>query len=328
MVAAEIKEQGRRVMAKEKLLVLGEQDPWDWEVLQAEFDCTKITDAAQLDALSDEACAAFRLGMLKFHYSVDGAFFDRFPNLKVFANYGVGYDSIDVDAAAARGIAVTNTPDVLSADVADLSVLMLLSLLRRSNAAEQWLRDGKWSSVGAFPLQRKMSGGRVGIVGLGRIGRAIGDRMAAFDCPIHYYSRAPKQTPDDWTYHASPQDLAASVDFLIVALAGGADTAGLVDRATIEALGPNGIIVNISRGTTIDEPAMIEALENKSIGGAALDVFVGEPNPDPRFLALDNVVLQPHVASATVETRKAMGALVRANLIACRDGTPLLTQVN
>ena len=153
-------------MSKELLLVLGEQDPWDRDALADAFDLVEVTDAAQLDALSPELCAKIKLGTLKFHFTVDGAFFDRFPNMTLFANYGVGYDTIDVDAAATRGIAVTNTPDVLSADVADLAVLMLLSFLRQSSAAEQWVRDGKWAAVGAFPLQRKMSGGRVGVTGI------------------------------------------------------------------------------------------------------------------------------------------------------------------
>ncbi len=315
-------------MTKMKLLCLGAQDSWDEEALAAEFDVVAVDHGRDLAEIPESTRADISLGMMKGHRHVGGSDFDLFPNMKVFANYGVGYDAIDVDAAAARGIAVTNTPDVLTADVADLAVVMLLSLLRKTVQAEEWLRQGKWSSVGNFPLQRTMSGQKTGILGLGRIGRAIADRMSAFDNEIHYYSRAPKDTPDGWTYHATTVDLAKSVDFLIIALSGGAETAGLVDADTIAALGPNGILVNISRGTTVDEAALIEALRNHSIGGAALDVFLNEPDLDPAFLSLDNVLLQPHVASATVDTRKAMGALVRDNLIAARDGKPLLTQVN
>lgn len=314
-------------MGTEKLLVLGAQDTWDMEALEAEFDVVQVlhdADPAELDAgLRD----GIKLAMLKGHRAVGAALFDLFPNLQIMANYGVGYDAIDVAAAQARGIAVTNTPDVLSADVADQAVVMLLSFLRQTAAAEQWLRDGKWAGTGEFPLQRRMSGGHVGILGLGRIGRAIAERLQAFDCPIHYYSRAPKDVPADWTYHDSTVGLAGAVDFLVIALSGGPETAGLVDRETILALGPTGVLVNISRGSTVDEASLLAALETRAIGGAALDVFQGEPNLDARFLTLDNVLLQPHVASATVETRKAMGALVRENLIAARDGAPLVTPV-
>lgn len=316
-------------MAKPDLLLIGQWYEWDLEPLNAEFNVTAIsadTDPASLDA---DFRAGVRFATLKGHAGLDGAFMDHFPKLELIANYGVGYDAIDVVAAASRGIAVTNTPDVLSADVADLAVLMLLSYLRQSVGAEAWLRSGQWGRDGDYPLQRKMSGGRAGIVGLGRIGRAIADRMAAFEMPISYYSRAPKpDVPETWSYYGSPQELAANVDFLVVALSGGPDTAGLVDAATLKALGPNGVLVNISRGSTIDEPALLDALENRQIGGAALDVFMNEPNPDPRFIALDNVLLLPHVASATEETRRAMGQLAIANLLAGRDGKELLTRVN
>lgn len=322
----ELRDQGQ--MAKEKLLSLGTQDPWDQTALDAEFDVISLPHGTDPTTLDETLRQEIRLGTLKGHSHVDGAFFDLFANMHTFANYGVGYDSIDTKAATARGIRVTNTPDVLSADVADLAIGLLLSFLRQFRGAEDWLRSGDWGTKGEYPLQRTMSGQKTGIVGLGRIGRAIAERMRAFDNEIHYYSRAPKDTPDGWTYHATPQALAAEVDFLIVALSGGPDTAGLVDKATIAALGPEGVLINISRGSTIDEEALITALETKSIAGAGLDVFVGEPNPDPRFRTLDNAVLLPHVASATQASRRAMGALVRANLIAARDGQELLTPVN
>lgn len=315
-------------MTKEKLLVVGEQDSWDREALADMFDLVELTGDMSPEDLPEDLRASIEYGTLKFHRTIDGAFFDLFPKLKILANFGVGYDAIDVNAATARGISVTNTPDVLNADVADLAVAMLLSLLRDARGAEDWLRDGRWAREGNYPLRRKMSGQRTGVLGLGRIGRAIADRMAAFENEIHYYSRKPKDVPAGWHYHDTPQSLAGSVDFLIIALSGGPDTAGLVDAKTIKALGPTGVLVNISRGTTVDEEAMIKALQSKSIAGAALDVFLNEPNPDPRFLDLDNVVLLPHVASATLDTRKDMGALVRKNLAAARDGQPLPTPVN
>lgn len=316
-------------MAKPDLLLIGPWYDWDLEPLNAEFNVTPISSDTDLTTLDADFRARVRFATLKGHANVGGDFMDHFPKLELIANYGVGYDAIDVVAAASRGIAVTNTPDVLSADVADLAVMMLLSFLRQSVGAEAWLRSGKWGTDGDYPLQRKMSGGRAGIVGLGRIGRAIADRMAAFEMPISYYSRAPKSdVPGDWIYYGSPQELAANVDFLVVALSGGPDTAGLVDAATIKALEPNGVLVNISRGSTIDEAALLDALESRRIGGAALDVFLNEPHPDPRFIPLDNVLLLPHVASATEETRRAMGQLAIANLLAARDGKALLTRVN
>ena len=315
-------------MAKNKLLVIGEQDSWDRDALAEMFEVVDLGGDANPEDWPADLRNAIEYATLKFHRTLDGPFFDLFPNLKILANFGVGYDAIDVSAASARGIAVTNTPDVLNADVADLAVMMLLSLLRDARGAEDWLRDGSWGAKGNYPLRRKMSGQRTGVLGLGRIGRAIADRMAAFENDIHYYSRAPKDVPDGWQYHATPQSLAGSVDFLIIALSGGPETAGLVDAATIDALGPTGVLINISRGTTVDEEALIKALQSKSIAGAALDVFLNEPNPDPRFLDLDNVVLLPHVASATLETRKDMGALVRKNLAAALAGDPLPTAVN
>ena len=173
-----------------------------------------------------------------------------------------------------------------------------------------------------------MSGGHVGILGLGRIGRAIADRLQAFGMQISYYSRGPKDVPDGWTYHATPKALAEAVDFLVVIVVGGAETQGLVSRDVMKALGPQGVLVNISRGSVVDETALLDLLENGELGGAALDVFWNEPNVDARFAALDNVVLYPHIGSATVDTRKEMGRVVRENLSAARAGKPLKTPVN
>jgi len=262
------------------------------------------------------------------HHPCGEAFFKRFPKVELVANFGVGYDAIDVVAAANHGVKVTNTPGVLTDDVADLTVLMMLSWCRQSHGAEAYTRAGKWAGEGAYPLQRKMSGGKAGILGLGRIGRAIADRLAAFDMEISYYSRAPKDTPEGWNYCATPQVLAAEVDYLVIACAGGPETAHICDADAIAALGKDGMIVNISRGSTIDEAAMLDALETGAIAGAALDVFASEPDFDPRFVKLDNVLLLPHVGSATVETRKAMGALMIANIVAASEGRALLTPVN
>lgn len=251
---------------------------------------------------------------------------EALPNLGLIANYGVGYDAIDVAAASAREIKVTNTPDVLNDDVADLCVGMMLAQARDMVRGHLLVASGKWGEM-SLPLNRKMSGAKVGIVGLGRIGREIADRLAAFKMEIHYTSRSEKQTPG-WTCHTDAAAMAAEVDWLVVALVGGPDTAGHVDRKVLEALGPEGVVVNISRGSTIDEEAMLDLLESGRLGGAALDVFQDEPNPNPRFRALTNVHLQPHQGSGTVATRRAMAELQLANITAFLSGKDLLTPVN
>lgn len=261
------------------------------------------------------------------HSNLTGAYMDLLPNLGIIANFGVGYDTIDVEEATSRGIRVTNTPDVLTGDVADLAIALLLGAAREIVPASDWIRAGKWSSEGNFRLARRVYGNKVGIVGLGRIGRAIADRLVGFDMDIHYSSRGEKETPG-WTYHGDAVSLANAVDFLVVALVGGPETQNHVSADVIKALGPEGILVNVSRGTTVDEGALLDALETGTIAGAGLDVFVSEPDLDPRFLKLDNVLLQPHQASATHDTRNVMGQLQRDNVAAFLSGKPLLTPVN
>lgn len=314
-------------MSKPDVILCGGYNDWDIDALEAKFTLHRADSADHAMALSGGAENARFVGYAG-HHPCGEAFFKRFPKVELVANFGVGYDAIDVVAAAEHGVKVTNTPGVLTDDVADLTVLMMLSWCRQSHGAETYTRAGKWAAEGAYPLQRKMSGGKVGILGLGRIGRAIADRLAAFNMEISYYSRAPKDAPEGWRYCATPQDLAAEVDFLVIACAGGPATANICDAAAIAALGKDGVIVNISRGSTVDESAMLDALESGAIAGAALDVFASEPDFDARFVALDNVLLLPHVGSATVETRKAMGALMTANIVAASEGRALLTPVN
>lgn len=263
----------------------------------------------------------------KGHDALSTDIMDAFPNLYLIANYGVGYDSIDVAYASTKGISVTNTPDVLTDDVADLAIGMLLSLTRDIVGASDWVRSGNWAKSGAYPLQRTISGTSIGIVGLGRIGRAIASRLQGFNTDIHYFARSKKEAPG-WTYHESLVDMAKAVDIMMVAVSGGPETTGLVSAEVIDALGPDGVIVNSARGTTIDEEALIQSLQSNKLRGAALDVFNNEPNIDTRFLKLDNVLLQPHQSSGTVETRKNMGVLQRQNLSAFFAGEPLITPVN
>lgn len=307
-------------------LAIGAYSDADKEALIADFDPIFLTGPDAMTDLDDGARGAIKALAYKGHSPFGAKQMDQLPQLGVIANYGVGYDAIDVQAATARGIAVTNTPDVLNDDVADIAVGMLLMQGRRMVQASAWARSGDWAKYGEFPLNRKVTGGKAGILGLGRIGMEIANRLAAFKMDIHYWSRREKDAPG-YTYHASPVDLAAAVDYLVVALVGGDDTANMVSADVINALGPGGVLINISRGSTVDEPALLDALEAGRLGGAGLDVFYNEPQVDPRFYDLDTVVIQPHQGSGTVQTRAAMGQLQRDNMAAFLAGTPLLTPV-
>lgn len=309
-----------------KILACGAFSETDVAAL-SEMGAQRIASLNEIAALGPETQSNIQALAFIGHDPLTGDVMDKLPNLGVIANYGVGYDTIDVPAATKRGIRVTNTPDVLTGDVADLAVALLLGAAREIVPASDWVRAGNWSRVGNFRLARRVHGGKIGIVGLGRIGRAIADRLVGFNADIHYSSRSQKETPG-WTYHQDAVSLAASVDFLIVALVGGPDTENHVSASVIKVLGPNGILINISRGTTVDEGALLEALESGTIAGAGLDVFVNEPNLNPRFLKLENVLLQPHQASATHATRNAMGQLQRDNISAFLSGQNLLTPVN
>lgn len=314
-------------MTKPYLLTFETYDDWDMVPMQAAYNLVAMPasgNVADLPAAQVEnvTAAAFR-----GHSSLSADIIDAFPNLKMIANYGVGYDTIDVAHATTRGIRVSNTPEVLTEDVADLAVGMVIAQMRDMLGASNWIRDGNWANNGSYALQRKVSGKTVGIVGLGRIGRAIAERLTPFKCDLHYYSRTEKDTPG-WTHHDDIVALAGLVDILVVCVSGGKDTLGIIGKDAIEALGPQGLMVNASRGTTIDEAALLDALETGKLGALATDVFLSEPNIDPRFLKLDNVLLQPHQSSGTVETRKAMGQLQRDNLAAFYAGKPLVTPVN
>ena len=244
---------------------------------------------------------------------VDAELMAALPNLGAVVNFGVGYDTTDVDAAAARGVAVSNTPDVLTDCVADTAVGLMIDTLRQFSAADRYLRAGRWPVDGNYPLTRQVSNTRVGIVGLGRIGTAIALRLSAFGCSISYHNR--REVPDSpYTYAASPVDLARGADVLIVAAAGGDGTRNLVDRAVLDALGSGGYLINIARGSVVDQDALVSALLDGRLAGAGLDVFADEPQVPQQLFALDNVVLLPHVASGTVQTRAAMEALTLRNL--------------
>lgn len=257
----------------------------------------------------------------------DAALMDRLPRLRVIAHHGVGYDTVDVEAATARGIRVSNTPDVLTDDVADFAIGLTLATLRRIPQADRYVREGRWEREGDMPFTDRMWGRRVGILGLGRIGLAIARRCEGFRMQIAYHTRSPKNVA--YRYYDSALELARNVEILIAIVPGGAATRHLVDGAVLAALGPKGVFINVARGSVVDENALIAALAGRRLGAAGLDVFASEPHV-PRALIdmADNVVLQPHQASATHETRLAMGRLVMENLIAGVAGRPLVTPVN
>lgn len=311
--------------AKPGLLVVGELPAWDLEALTERFDVHLYYAAEDKAGMLARGRDTIRAIATKGEVGADAAMMDALPKVEIIACYGVGYDLIDVPAAKARGIRVTNTPDVLTEEVADMAFGLLLAAARRIPAGDAWVRDGSWATKGSFPLTTRVWGKRLGIVGLGRIGSAIARRAAAFGMPIAYSARQRKDVPYEW--YPTPAALAPHVDVLMVSAAGGPATKGLVDRAAIEALRPGAIFCNVSRGTVVDEAALLAALRAGRIGAAGLDVFLNEPTIDPAFLTFDNVVLQPHAASGTVETRKDMGRLMRENLEAQMDGRPLLTPV-
>ncbi len=310
-----------------KVIAIGNYSEADLAKLKQAFDPVFLAETTEIGALDEATRSEITAAGFKGHKPFGPEAMDLLPNLKLIANFGVGYDSINVAAASERGIKVTNTPDVLNDDVADLAVAMLLMCGREMEHASRWAREGSWAEKGEYRLNRKVSGGRAGILGLGRIGRDIAERLVPFKMDLHYWSRSEKETPG-WTYHPTPTALAAAVDYLIVATVGGKATEKIVSKEVLEALGPRGILINIARGTTVDEEALIEALKTGGIYGAGLDVFWNEPKIDPRFYELDNVVIQPHQGSGTVETRAAMGQLQRDNISAFLAGNDLLTPVN
>lgn len=257
--------------------------------------------------------------------SVSAELIAQLPALEVIAVMGVGYDGIDVKAAKARGVPVTHTPDVLNDDVADLAIALMLGISRQIVRADGYVRSGEWSQ-GPMELGRKMSGSRLGLVGIGRIGQAIARRALAFDMEVAYTARhARPQLP--YAYFPDAAALAAASDYLVVITPGGPSTHRLIDANVLRALGPKGILVNVARGSVVDEAALIEALERGEIAGAALDVFESEPHVPERLRRLPNALLAPHIGSATQATRQAMADLVAANLHAHFSGRPLPSPV-
>jgi lactate dehydrogenase-like 2-hydroxyacid dehydrogenase len=312
-------------MSKPDLLQMGALPEWDEAPLAQAFTLHRLYEAPDASAFLAEIGPHIRGIATRGDLGARADIIAACPALEVISIYGVGYDAVDLDACRARKIKVANTPDVLTDDCADLAVGMWLALSRGMVAAEHHARSGNWAA-GGFPLQRKASGKRAGILGLGRIGQAVGRRLLGFDMQIAYVARSAR-TELPWQFIPDARALAEWSDVLFVTLAATAETRHIVNANVLNALGPEGLLINISRAQNIDEAALLDALESRSLGGAALDVFEGEPRLDPRFTRLSNALLQPHHASGTYETLRAMGQLMRDNLSAHFAGQPLLTPV-
>ncbi|GLQ17651.1 2-hydroxyacid dehydrogenase [Maritalea porphyrae] len=307
-----------------KKILLAGQVPQDCiEMLENKFELFKLYEAANRDAF-----------LLEHGDKIDGVtggridaeLISQLPNLKVIANYGVGYDNVDVGAASTRGIRVSNTPNRLNAAVAELTVGLMVSLAREIPSNHAYVKSGRWASEGQTPLTAQLAGARVGILGLGRIGKAIAVRLTAFDMEVSYHGRT-HQKDQPYHYFDDLTDMAKNVDWLVVIAPGGEGTHKIITREVLQALGANGSFVNIARGNMVDQDALIDLLSNGGLRGAALDVFDGEPEVPEALRMLDNVILSPHKGSATRQTRAQMSSQVVENLVAYFEKGELLDPV-
>ena len=312
-------------MSKPELILMGEYAAADMAALEVDYIVHRYWAAADKGAFLSRHAGTVRALATRGDLGVSAEVINALPKLELICCFGVGVDAIDLVAAKARGIRVTTTPNVLNEDVADLALALMLGIARQIPQADAFTRSGAWAQ-GNFPLLTRMNGKRLGILGLGRIGMAIALRAESFSMPVAYCTRA-KRSDVAYRYYSTAIELAAHSDFLLAILPGGDATARIVNADVLRALGSNGYFINVARGSVVDEPALLEALEAKTIAGAALDVFWNEPKIDPRFFSLQNVVLHPHGGSGTRETRAAMGQLVRDNLAAYFAGQPLLSPI-
>ena len=310
---------------KHEIVITAQGHKGTMERLQNEFAPVKLWEAADREATLK--AAAHVRGLAHFgHSRVDGKLMDALPKLDIISNFGVGVDQIDLVAAKKRNVIVTNTPNVLNECVADCAMSLVLNTLRKFGRAEDYLRAGSWATHGPYPLTASLGGKVMGVLGLGRIGEAIAQRAQAFGMKIRYHNRNRKNV--SYEYDPDPVTLARNSDVLIVVTPGGAETAKLVGAAVLDALGPSGYLVNVARGSVVDEKLLLRYLQERKIAGAGLDVFENEPKVPAEFFTLDNAVLYPHVASATVETRKAMGDLQVENLHLHFAGKPVKTPIS
>ena len=312
--------------AKREIILIGPLKPLVVEGLEAACTVHKAAEAKDREAFFAAHTNVRAIACSATTEQIPGSFMAKFPKLQIVASFGVGYDHMDVKYAAAHGIVVTNTPDVLTEEVADTALGLLLCTVREFPQAERFVRAGKWARQG-YPLSKATLRDRtVGIVGMGAIGQAIARRLDAFGVPVVYHARNRRpQVP--YRHYPKLLDMARDVDTLLVIVPGGGATANMIDAAVLDALGPNGILINMARGSVVDEPALIKALKEKRIMAAGLDVYAKEPEVPAELIAMDNVVLFPHLGSASVHTRDQMDRLVVDNIVAWAHGKPPLTPV-
>lgn len=306
------------------ILVLGNFNDYAVQRLSGEFKVKRIPKG---DAALVEAGWAGDVTGVASMSTVNAALIDSLPNLEIIGNFGVGYDAVDAKHAATRNVMVTNTPDVLTEEVADTTIGLLIDTVRELSKSQEFLRAGNWVKEGRYPLSKlSLRGRKVGIFGLGRIGKAVAHRVEAFGLPIAYHNR---RQADDVTYDYYPSllELAQAVDTLILVAPGGAETAKAINADVLKALGSEGVLINIGRGSVVDEDALAAALTNGTIAAAGLDVFADEPNVPQALLDAPNTVLLPHVGSASEKTRQGMADLVIDNLISWFDKGEALTPV-
>jgi len=313
-------------MSKADILMTAPMMPIVIDSLDKAFTLHRLWEQADKEAFLQELGPRIRgVATSTLYGRLEATLLDRLPNAEIISSFGVGYDNVDAVEAAKRGIIVTNTPGVLDDEVADLSIGLLLATLRKIPQADRYLREGRWLQA-PFPLSPTLRERKVGIVGLGRIGKAIATRLQGFGVNIAYHGRT-QQNDVAFTYHPTVVGLAEASDVLIVITPGGASTQHLINAEVLKALGPTGVLINVARGSVVDERALIEALQSGTILSAGLDVYEDEPRVPQELIDLEHVVLLPHIASGSVHTRNAMGKLVADNLISWFDGKGPLTPV-
>ena len=310
--------------SKAVVLVPGKIHPRVLERFEGKVEIIKAPAGPEPSLSADDAQ---RITAVAVSGGLNAKWMDALPNLEVIANFGVGYDGVDVKHAASRGIVVTNTPDVLNDEVADTTIALLINTVRRFYDAEKHLREGKWTAEGPFALSPfSLKGRKVGLFGMGRIGQEIAKRLEPFKVEIGYHTRS-KRDELSYTYYASLMEMAKAVDTLICIVPGTAATHKAINADILAALGSDGVFINVGRGSSVDEDALLKALQDGTLGAAGLDVFYAEPKVPEAFLALNNVSLLPHVASASVPTRNAMADLVVDNVLTWLKDRKVLTPV-
>lgn len=313
------------IIVKHDLILTAKGHPGTQQRMEQRFNLIKLWEQPDRAEALKSAAPKIRALAHTGHSKVDAALMDALPKLEIISNFGVGVDQIDLEAAKARGITVTNTANALNDCVADCAIALVLNTLRKFPQADKYVRAGRWKSDGTYPFNTSLGGKTIGILGLGRIGEEIANRAKAFKMDIRYHNRNKKDVP--WAYDPDPVTLAKNSDVLVAITPGGPETDRLVSAAVLDALGPQGYFVNVARGSVVDQPVLLKYLQDGKIAGAGLDVYYDEPDVDPAFFALDNVVLLPHMASATNETRTAMGLLQIENIQLKLDGKPVKTPV-